>query len=110
MANESVTEAAPREFFSFNGSYLIHPKTDAYDLMNDVSCWLDAAKEIVNEVAMELTNEGSQMQANPVTAGKMLWGAYHLLQMIDGAVDKVNSSGAKEQRSKTATALPGVAP
>lgn len=86
MAIEHATEVAPRELFSFNSGYLIHPGTDSADLLNDAGCWLDAAKEIVNEIACELTNKGSQMQANPASAGKMLWGAYHLLQMVDGAV------------------------
>lgn len=98
MANESVTETETchRELFSFNGGYLIHPGTDADDLLNDANCWLDAAKEIVNEAAIGLTNSGSQMQANPVAVGKMLWGAFHLLQMVDGAVGQAHSTMLKD--------------
>jgi len=89
MATESVTNSAattPKEFFEFSAKYLIHPESTSRDLLDDAQCWLSAAIATVNTLAIELHDEGSQMQANPRDAAKMLWGVFHLLEMVNGAI------------------------
>lgn len=70
-------------FFSYNARYSVDPNADSSQLLNDVHCWLDAAMEIVNTVACGLDGDGD-MAANPKHTCKLLWGAYHLLQMAQG--------------------------
>jgi hypothetical protein len=86
MASKSVTVSNPTELFSLNGSYLVHPDTTQKDLLEDAHCWLSAAIATVNEVAIGLTSGGSDMLANPREAGKMIWGVFHALEMVDGAI------------------------
>jgi hypothetical protein len=86
MTGESVAAAKPVEFFAFNASYLINPNTTNAALLDDAQCWIDAAREIVNTLAIELGQDGSNTQADPKAAGRMLWGAFHLLEMADGAI------------------------
>lgn len=103
MANASVTESAPRELFSFNGTYVIHDDTSANDLLNDAVCWIDSAMEIVNEMAAGLTDKGSDIHASPRSAGMVLWGAYHLLQMVDGAVRQAHLAIAPNKLERTSS-------
>jgi hypothetical protein len=86
MAKESVAAARPAEFFSSSATYLIHPDTDAKDLLDDAGAWLDSVKATVNHIAIELGDDGSQMHVNPRDAARMLWGVFHTLGMIEGAV------------------------
>lgn len=92
-----VDARKPQEFFSLNGTYLIAPDATRLDLVDDAQCWLGAATEIVNTLAIELGNESSNMHADPKSAARMLWGAFHLLGMVDGAIGA--SASAKEGRS-----------
>lgn len=87
MATEIVEQAQQSEFFSFNAGYRVADDATSVQLMNDAMCWIDAARAIVNEAAVGLTTKGSDMEANPTQVGKMLWGAFHLLEMVDGAVN-----------------------
>jgi len=96
MKNQSVNNTASREFFSFNGGYLIHPGTDADDLLNDAGCWITAASEIVSEMAAGLTDKKSDTYVNQESAGKMLWGAWHLLQMVEGAILQAHKAMPEE--------------
>jgi hypothetical protein len=89
MASKSVANGAAttaKDFFKFNAKYLIHPESTANGLLDDAQCWLSAATETVNTLAVELETDGSQTQANPRAASRMLWGVFHLLEMVNGAI------------------------
>lgn len=74
-------------FFAFNGQYEVAETTGATDLLNDVGCWTSSARAIIEQLAIELDEEGSGLSANPKTAVQLLWAAFHLLQMAGGGVD-----------------------
>lgn len=52
----------------------------------DVYSWLDSALGIVENVAMQLHDDGSHMQANPRDGASMLYGARVLIEMAKNAI------------------------
>lgn len=75
-----------QELFSFGGRYLVAPEATSGLLLDDAGCWTTAASEIVNVLAIELDDDGSDLAANPRSASRMLWGVFHLLEMVQGAI------------------------
>ena len=90
-----VDARKPIPFFSFGAPYLIDPNASNAALLDDAQCWIAAATEIVNTLAIELGEDGSNTQANPKAAGRMLWAAFHLLEMVDGAVGAARAAEGK---------------
>ena len=89
MATKGATQPAARELYSLSAKYTINPESRNRDLMDDASCFLDSILSTINVIAIELGDDGSQMQANPRDAGSMLWGVFHQLGMVKGIVDAV---------------------
>lgn len=92
MANESLTDSCPtprksQTFYSFNARYEVQPDAKPDALLDDAGCWLEAVSASVNNLAIELGSHDSTLQANPVLAGRMAWGAFHLIEMVRGAVE-----------------------
>ncbi|UGB39118.1 hypothetical protein [Frateuria soli] len=77
----------PRPFYAFNARYTVEPGAKPDALLDDAGCWLEAISASVNNLAMELGSRDSTLQANPVLAGRMAWGAYHMIEMVRGAVE-----------------------
>jgi hypothetical protein len=109
MATESVTNdqvintlAATakinrKRFLAFNASYELTSDVTANDMAIDAGNILDSLIATVNTLASELGDDGSQMQANPNDAAKMLWGVMFQLQI---AHDLVGSIEGKTIRSE----------
>lgn len=95
----AVPKHAEPTIVTLNGRYLADPEISASELLEDASSWLVAATEIVNQMAIELGDDGTDMYANPQAAAKILWGAFHLLQMADGATQVAYARFLKEAKS-----------
>ncbi len=82
-----------------DGRYLISPNTTATDLLEDASCWVSAAESTVTTLAMELCQEGSDMEANPRAVSNMLFGVTYLLRMTEAAISASNSKERMQSQS-----------
>lgn len=89
MATKGATQPAARELYSFGAKYTIAPESSNRNLIDDASCFLGPIISTINMLAIELWEDGSQIQANPRDAASMLWGVFHQLGMIKGIIDAV---------------------
>lgn len=81
-----VDARKPQELFALNSTYLISPGATSDELLDDAGCFLDAVSATVNTLASGLINAGSDINANPQTAGSMLWGVLHQLEMVNNMI------------------------
>lgn len=72
--------------------YFVSPKADAESLIRDTVSALEGATEMVSLLASELGEEGSQAQADPASASRILWGVYQLLKVARGAAAGAESA------------------
>lgn len=82
----------PRVVFTLNTKLQIAPDTDPSAMLDDAACFMDAATALVNHLATEVNDEGSEVAANPGMTSAMLFGALHLLKLANGLSDAANSS------------------
>lgn len=81
----------PQEFFSINGTYLIAPDVRSIDLVNDVACILEASRAGIQAVIDGISDQGSQMAANPKDAVALLFGVLYQIEMIGNLVQAIPS-------------------
>jgi hypothetical protein len=94
----AAAKRAEPSIVTLNGCYLVDPEISASELLEDASGWLVAATEIVNQMAIELGDDGTDLYTNPQAAAKILWGAFHLLQMADGATQVAHARFLREAK------------
>lgn len=83
MANESV--AAPtthRGAHRGSTSNLTYRFSGAaHELHDEFTGLMSEATSIINTLAIDLSDDGSQMQANPQAAAQMLWSALRTMEL-----------------------------
>ncbi|WP_028081320.1 hypothetical protein [Solimonas soli] len=82
--------------FTMNANYLIADNATSSALLEDALALSEPALEIVNTLAIELGDKGSQTTANPEAAARMLWGAFNMLSMAQNittaALSRMNAA------------------
>ncbi len=88
-----------KSFLAFNASYELTPDVSVNDMAIDAGNILDSLVATINTLAIELGDEGSQLQANPAAVGKMLWGAMFQLQIAHDLVGSIERKTIRAQSS-----------
>lgn len=89
----------PKSVLAFSASYEITPDVSVSDMATDAGCILDSLIATVNTIAIELGDEGGQMQANPAVVGKILWGVMFQLQVVNGLVESIERKTVQALRN-----------
>lgn len=71
-----------RTFFQINGRYVVAPDSAPDDLLNDIGCLAECAEAGLQAVVDGISDEGSQMAANPKDAVRLLYGVLYQVQMM----------------------------
>lgn len=93
MADGSVSSTASQvtntrregqslEFFSLNGSYTVAEGTSPQTLLEDAGCLAECVDGALQALIDGLSSDGSQLQANPKDAVKILFGVMYQVQMM----------------------------
>jgi hypothetical protein len=85
----AVKQINRKSFLAFNASYELTPDVSVNDMAVDAGNILDSLIAVVNTLACELGDAGSQLQANPAVAGKMLWSVMFQLQIAHDLVEAI---------------------
>lgn len=73
-------------FFHLDADYHVASEAAARELLEDAHCLLGCAVATLNVTAIELSNGDSDLSANPHTAASVLFGVYHTMHMVQGAI------------------------
>ena len=87
---------APTHFpvFDFNAQYCVASDEDANQLLNDASCFLACARELIRNAAMDAEGEGVSGKELVST----LWSAFHLINLGTGVVDAGHNAMLKKSK------------
>lgn len=80
--DKTVEQQESRMFFRINGRYIVASGAEPGDLLDDIGCLSECAEAGLQALVDGISNEGSQMAANPKDAVRLLYGVLYQVQMM----------------------------